>query len=30
MGMVLGVGVRVRVQWNGKQWSSSRLGDGGF
>ena len=24
------VGVHVRVQWNGKQWSSSRFGHGGF
>ena len=30
MGIVLGVVVRVRVQWNGKQWSSNRVGNGGF
>ena len=30
MGIALGVGVRVRVQWNGKQWSSRRFGNGGF
>ena len=30
MGLVLGVGVRIRVQWNKKQWLSSRFGDGGF
>ena len=23
-------GVRVRVQWNGKQWSSNRFGNGGY
>ena len=30
MGIDLGVGVRVRVQWNGKQWLSIKFGNGGF
>ena len=25
---ILGVGVHVRVQWNGKQWLFSRFGNG--
>ena len=29
MGMVLGVGVQVRVQWNRKQLLSGRFGSGG-
>ena len=30
MGIDLGVGVRVRVRWNGKQWLSIKFGNGGF
>ena len=30
MGIFLGVGVRVTVQWNVKEWSCSTFGNGGF
>ena len=30
MGIVPGVALRVRVKWNGKQWSSSRFANCAF